>query len=120
MGFMARNCKISHCYLIDVHQLCVTLLFRCRAAGLFGLAFIVAGLLGTVAGAELSKYIGRRTLKAECYVCALSLFGAVPFIYFGLIVAFYSKCISADWVCCYLLFTDNLILIYLLIYVCPL
>ena len=87
-------------------------LFRCRAAGLFGLAFIVAGLLGTVAGAELSKYIGRRTLKAECYVCALSLFGAVPFIYFGLIIAYYSKCISADWVCCYLLYTNYLILVY--------
>ena len=68
------------------------------AAALFGLAFIVAGLLGTVSGSEMSKFIGRYTKKAECYVCALSLFGAVPFIYFGLIIAHYSNCISADWV----------------------
>jgi MFS family permease len=67
------------------------------AAALFGLAFIVAGLLGTVSGSEMSKFIGRYTKKAECYVCALSLFGAVPFIYFGLIIAHYSNCISADW-----------------------
>ena len=70
----------------------------CSASVAFGAVSIVAGLTGTLSGSELSKLIGRWSKKAECWVCALSLLGAVPFIFFGLVIAQYGSCMSAAWV----------------------
>ena len=70
----------------------------CSASVAFGAVSIVAGLTGTLSGSELSKLIGRWSKRAECWVCALSLLGSVPFIYFGLIIAQYGNCMTAAWV----------------------
>ena len=70
----------------------------CSASVAFGAVSIVAGLTGTLSGSELSKLIGRWSRKAECLVCALSLLGSVPFIFFGLVIAQYGNCMTAAWV----------------------
>ncbi len=55
-----------------------------RAALVFGGITVVAGISGTLAGSELSKFLGRYTKKAEAYVCSLSLLVGTPLLFLAL------------------------------------
>ncbi|XP_019848762.1 PREDICTED: protein spinster homolog 1-like [Amphimedon queenslandica] len=47
----------------------------------FGIVTVIAGLVGTVSGSELSKFISRWTDQADCIVCALGLLVGSPLMY---------------------------------------
>ena len=50
---------------------------------------VIAGILGTAAGSELSKFLGKYTCRAEAIVCSFSMLLAVPFLYLSLLVVQY-------------------------------
>ena len=67
----------------------------------FGGVTVAAGILGTLCGSELSKFLNRFTRKAEALVCSASLLTAVPFLFVSLTVVQY-KVIYVSWVCVFL------------------
>ena len=48
----------------------------------FGVVTVIAGLVGTVSGSELSKFLSRWTDQADCIVCAFGLLVGSPLMYF--------------------------------------
>ena len=46
----------------------------------------MAGISGTVSGSELSKFLGRRTRKAEAIVCAMGMLLGTPLLFLALSV----------------------------------
>jgi len=68
---------------------------------LFGGITVVAGIIGTVAGSELSKLFNRYTRKAEAFVCSISLLCSIPFLYLALTVLQY-KVIVVSWIMVFL------------------
>lgn len=70
----------------------------CRGAIGFGGMAVVAGILGTVMGSELSKFLGRHTRKAEAIVCCMSMMVGTPFLFMALVVVQY-KVIYVSWAC---------------------
>lgn len=50
---------------------------------------MVAGILGTLCGSELSKLLNRSTRKAEALVCSGSMLLSLPFLYVSLTVVQY-------------------------------
>ena len=50
----------------------------------FGIVTVIAGLVGTISGSELSKFISRWTDQADCIVCAIGLLVGSPMMYFAI------------------------------------
>jgi hypothetical protein len=50
----------------------------------FGIITVIAGLVGTISGSELSKFIGRWTNQSDCLVCAIGLLVGSPFLFLAL------------------------------------
>lgn len=67
----------------------------------FGGVTVAAGILGTISGSELAKFLSRYTRKAEALVCSISLLTAVPFLFISLTVVQY-KIIYISWVTVFL------------------
>ena len=80
-----------HCY----RNAFLTFLFP-SASLVFGVVTFVAGITGTVCGSELSKLLGHWTLKAEAYVCSISMLLATPFLYAAITTA--SESLYPAWV----------------------
>ena len=57
---------------------------------------MIAGIFGTLAGSELSKWISRYSGKADCIVWAVGLLLGSPFMFLALTVGNYSMYLS--WV----------------------
>lgn len=68
-----------------------------RAAIGFGAVAVVAGIVGTLMGSEMAKFLGRYTRKAEAIVCALSMIMGTPFLFISLVVVQY-RVIYVSWV----------------------
>jgi len=71
--------------------------FHFRAALGFGAVAVTAGIVGTLIGSELSKFLGRYTRKAEAIVCSMSMLLGTPFLFMALVVVQY-KVIMVSWV----------------------
>lgn len=56
----------------------------------FGVVTVIAGLVGTISGSELSKFISRWTQQSDCIVCALGLLVGSPLMYFTLVFGGYN------------------------------
>lgn len=67
------------------------------AAIRFGAVTVIAGILGTVSGSELAKFLGKYTRKADALVCSLGMMVATPFLFLALTVVQYQQ-IYVAWV----------------------
>ncbi len=57
-----------------------------------------AGIVGTVMGSELSKFLGQYTRKAEALVCSMAMLVGTPFLFMSLVVVQY-QIIGISWAC---------------------
>ena len=64
---------------------------------LFGGVTVLAGILGTLSGSELSKFLGKYTRKADAIVCALGVGLGTPCLYVALTVVQY-RIMALSWV----------------------
>lgn len=64
---------------------------------LFGGVTVVAGIVGTLSGSELSKFLGRYTRKSDAIVCALGVGVGTPCLYLALTVIQY-RIMVLSWV----------------------
>ena len=64
---------------------------------LFGGVTVLAGIVGTISGSELSKFLGRYTRKADAIVCAIGVGFGTPFLYVALTVVQY-RIMPLSWV----------------------
>ena len=62
----------------------------------FGVITVIAGLVGTISGSELSKFLSRWTQQSDCIVCAIGLLVGTPFLYVALVIGVYN--LYAAWV----------------------
>lgn len=69
----------------------------CRSAIIFGGITVAAGITGTVAGSELSKYLGKYTRKAEALVCSLGMMLSAPLLMVAITVVHYEQ-LYVSWV----------------------
>lgn len=70
---------------------------------LFGGITVLAGIVGTISGSELSKFLGRYTRKADAIVCTLGVSLGTPCLFAALTVVQY-RIMALSWVrhamCC--------------------
>lgn len=67
------------------------------SAIIFGGITVAAGITGTVAGSELSKYLGKYTRKAEALVCSLGMMLSAPLLMVAITVVHYEQ-LYVSWV----------------------
>ena len=72
------------------------ILFLSRAALIFGGITVLAGLMGTVFGSGMSKFLSRWTRKSDALVCSVSMLLGGPFLFLALLLARYE--LYAAWV----------------------
>ena len=64
---------------------------------MFGGVTVVAGIVGTLSGSELSRFLGRYTRKADAIVCALGVTLGTPCLFVALTVVQY-QVMPVSWV----------------------
>ena len=65
----------------------------------FGAVTVVAGIVGTLSGSELAKFLGRYTRKSDAIVCALGVSLGTPCLFIALTVVQY-RIMLLSWVSC--------------------
>ena len=63
----------------------------------FGAVTVVAGIVGTLSGSELAKFLGRYTRKSDAIVCVLGVSLGTPCLFIALTVVQY-RIMLLSWV----------------------
>ena len=67
-----------------------------RISLIFGIVTVFAGIFGVAIGAESARRLRVRFRNADPLVCAAGLIACAPFVFSGMVVAYYNN--AATWV----------------------